>query len=131
MKPVRKYNVTTPFGKPGPWMAGYHTGDDYACPEGTWVRATKGGRVVDLGYNSAYGNYITVHSWHNGKRIRHMYCHLSKFRTALGKRVRAGSLLGLSGSTGNATGPHVHYEERVFPFGYYDHQKPVLQDWRA
>lgn len=129
MKPVRKYPVTTPYGMKGKWAAGYHTGQDYACPEGTWVRATKGGRVKDMGYNKDYGNYVVIQSWHKGKRVRHLYAHLSRFFVTKGKRVKAGDLVAFSGNTGNSTGPHVHYEERVYPFGYWNHQEPVLDDW--
>lgn len=131
MLPVRKYPATTPYGKPGPWMAGYHTGIDYACPEGTWVRATKGGTVVQVGYDTSYGNHVVVQSWHKGRRIRHTYAHLSKPLVRVGMRLVAGRPVGLSGDTGNSTGPHVHYEERISPFGYWNHQKPVLPEWGA
>ena len=129
MQPVKKFGVTTPFGKPGSWIAGYHTGQDYACPVGTWVRNTKRGRVKEVGFNKDYGNYVVVSSWHKGRFIRHLYAHLSKQHVKVGERVRNGQLLGFSGNTGNSTGPHVHYEERIRPYGYWNHIRPVLPNW--
>ena len=131
MKPVNKrFPVTTPFGRKGDWLAGYHTGDDYACPVGTEVRNTKRGRVVTVGHmDKFYGNYVVVQSWTKKGPVRSYYCHLSSIRVRQGKRIKNHVILGLSGETGNATGPHLHYEERTFPFGYWNHRKPELAAW--
>lgn len=129
MKPVDA-EVTTRYGKPGNWAAGYHTGLDYAVPEGTIVRATRRGFVVRQGWDKDYGNYVVVSSWHKTRRIHHWYCHLSKAVVFPGERVRGGNPIGLSGNTGNSTGPHLHYEERVKPYGYWNHILPVLPNWR-
>ena len=121
--PCPGHPITTPFGVKGNWAAGYHTGDDYAAPKGTRVEATRGGRVVAAGWNiwgEAYGKQVIVET--NG--IRHLYAHLSRIRVRRGQRVDRGEKLGEVGETGNATGPHLHYEERHSPYSYWDHRKP-------
>lgn len=128
--PTKDRRVTAAFGVPGSWAAGYHTGTDFGVPTGTVVRATKGGVVVFAGYSggwgTAYGNHVVVSSYHNGHFVRHLYAHLSKISVGYGERIDTGEVIGLSGNTGNTTGPHLHYEERTAPFGYYNHKRPVL-----
>lgn len=122
--PCPGYKRTTPFGKPGPWGAGYHTGDDYAAPLGARVNATEAGVVKHVGWGGsglAYGAHIVIQ--HEGK-IRSLYAHLSRTRVKVGQKVEAGDYIGNVGSTGNSTGPHLHYEERVSPYGYKNHRKP-------
>jgi hypothetical protein len=110
--PVRGFRITTPYGRRNrrlwPWR-GYHTGDDYACPTGTVVRATRAGRVDIVTYAGSFGRYVRVN---HGSGITSYYCHLSRTSVRVGQRVSAGTVLGRSGATGNVTGPHVHYEER-------------------
>jgi murein DD-endopeptidase MepM/ murein hydrolase activator NlpD len=125
--------VTCEFGRKGDWMAGYHTGIDYRAPEGTPIFATRRGKVVHSGWGgsgNAYGNHVTIQSWHRFRFIRHMYAHLSFSQVKVGDRVIAGEEIGKSGTTGNVSGPHLHYEERVSPFGYWNHIKPVLPQWQ-
>lgn len=122
--PVPGHQITTPFGVRGShWAAGYHTGDDYAASTGTRVVATRGGRVVFAGYGgwgSAYGNHVIIQTG----GIRHLYAHLSTRLVQAGQEVALGQTVGRVGATGNVTGPHLHYEERVNPFGYYNHRRP-------
>ncbi len=121
--PIPGRSVTTPFGRPGGWAAGYHTGDDYAAPIGTRVVATRPGRVEAVSrtrYGSAYGLHVMVQT----DGIRHLYAHLSHAAVNVGDRIGQGATIGRSGNSGNSTGPHLHYEERHAPFGYYDHRKP-------
>jgi hypothetical protein len=124
--PVPGRGITTPFGKPGSlWAAGYHTGDDYSAPTGTRVVATRGGRVVFAGwggFGAAYGRHVIVET----SGIRHLYAHLSGTSVSTGQQVSLGQKLGEVGATGNVTGPHLHYEERHSPYGYYDHRRPVF-----
>lgn len=127
--PTLLHYVTCSFGVKGSWAAGYHTGIDYRAAVGTKVHVTRRGKVIHVGYDDAYGNYVIVQSWHKYRFIRHYYCHLSKFSVREGQRLNAGNVVGLSGDTGNTTAPHLHYEERHSPFGYYNHHKPVLVDW--
>src|SRR5688572_22055811 len=122
--PVPGYRITTPFGVEGDhWAAGYHTGDDYASPIGTRVVATRAGRVVGAGWNilgAAYGRQVIIET----DGIRHLYAHLSSIAVSSGSRVDRGDKIGEVGDTGNTTGPHLHYEERHSPYGYFDHRKP-------
>jgi murein DD-endopeptidase MepM/ murein hydrolase activator NlpD len=86
-----------------------HTGIDLAVVTGTPVKATMDGKVVSAGWNTqGYGNLVIVE---NGA-YRTYYAHLSSIPVAVGDTVKAGSVIGLSGSTGNSTGPHLHYEIR-------------------
>jgi hypothetical protein len=121
--PVPGYKITTPFGKPGSWAAGYHTGDDYASPTGTKVVATRAGVVKAKSWSywgSAYGLHVVIET--NG--VRHLYAHLSAASVSVGQTVAKGQKVGAVGSTGNSTGPHLHYEERVSPYGYSNHRNP-------
>lgn len=92
------------------WRA--HKGVDYAAPTGTKVRATADGRVVFAGRQTGYGNVIMLE--HENKYTT-VYGHLSRFAKDIGAgdRVGQGQIIGYVGSTGLATGPHLHYEFRV------------------
>jgi murein DD-endopeptidase MepM/ murein hydrolase activator NlpD len=86
-----------------------HTGIDLAVVVGTPVKATMDGKVISAGWNTqGYGNLVIVE---NGA-YKTYYAHLSSIPVAVGDTVTAGELVGLSGSTGNSTGPHLHYEIR-------------------
>lgn len=89
-----------------------HKGVDYAAPKGTPVKATGNGKVVFRGKKGGYGNVIFLR--HGGKYTT-VYGHLSRFAKGLknGKAVKQGEVIGYVGSTGLATGPHLHYEFRV------------------
>jgi len=90
--------------------ADFHPGLDISADRGTPVYATADGVVTQAAYNGAYGNLIVIdHQF--GVETR--YGHLSAFRTQRGQAVKRGDLIGLVGSTGRATGPHLHYEVRV------------------
>lgn len=135
MFPTKSGKIHLPYGVRGDWWAaGYHTGTDFEANTGTPVYATKPGVVVFSGYSGgwgvAYGYHVIVSSWHNDRLVRHMYAHLSNRAVGLGERVKGGELIGHSGNTGNTSGPHLHYEERWAPFGYYDNKAPVLLGWQ-
>ncbi len=89
-----------------------HKGVDYAAPRGTPVKATGNGKVVFRGRKGGYGNVIFLR--HGGKYTT-VYGHLSRFAKGLkkGQSVKQGQIIGYVGSTGLATGPHLHYEFRV------------------
>lgn len=89
-----------------------HQGTDYAAPTGTPVKATGDGRVVHIGRKGGYGNAIIIQ---HGGRYSTLYGHLSRFKRGLrnGSRVNQGQVIAYVGSTGLATGPHLHYEFRV------------------
>jgi murein DD-endopeptidase MepM/ murein hydrolase activator NlpD len=84
-----------------------HRGTDYAAPRGTPVYAAGDGRVIEAGYSRANGNYIFIQ---HGETFKTHYLHLNKKRVAKGSRVKQGQVIGTVGSTGAATGPHLHYE---------------------
>ena len=89
-----------------------HRGVDYAAPRGTAVKASGDGRVVFAGRNGGYGRTIILR---HGSVYTTLYAHLSRFSKGIrpGKRVEQGQTIGYVGSTGLATGPHLHYEFRV------------------
>ncbi len=88
-----------------------HRGVDYAAPTGTPVKAAGDGKVIFRGRKGGYGNTVIVQ---HGGNIDTLYAHLSKFGKARsGSRVRQGQTIGYVGSTGLATGPHLHYEYRI------------------
>lgn len=89
-----------------------HHGVDYAAPTGTAIRATGDGKVVYIGRKGGYGNTIILR---HGSVYSTVYAHLSRYAHGLahGTRVRQGEIIGYVGTTGLATGPHLHYEFQV------------------
>jgi len=84
-----------------------HRGTDYAAPTGTPVYAAGDGRVVKAGYTGANGNYVFIQ---HGDQYVTRYLHLNKRMVKSGQRVAQSQVIGTVGSTGAATGPHLHYE---------------------
>ena len=84
-----------------------HRGTDYAAPRGTPVYAAGDGRIVEAGYTRSNGNYVFIQ---HGEGFKTHYLHLNKKRVKRGDRVTQGQVIGTVGSTGAATGPHLHYE---------------------
>ncbi|MFI8368806.1 peptidoglycan DD-metalloendopeptidase family protein [Streptomyces sp. NPDC085466] len=105
--------VSTPYRASGSmWSSGYHTGADFIAASGTTVRAVGAGTVVSAGYSGAYGNEVVIqHADGNYSQ----YAHLSSLSVSAGQSVSGGQQIGLSGSTGNSTGPHLHFEIRTSP----------------
>ncbi|MDY7577540.1 peptidoglycan DD-metalloendopeptidase family protein [Herbaspirillum sp. RTI4] len=89
-----------------------HTGVDFAAPTGTPIRASGDGVVEFVGKQNGYGNIVVLKHWSNYSTA---YGHMSAFASGLrkGERVTQGQLIGYVGSTGWATGPHLHYEFRI------------------
>lgn len=89
-----------------------HQGVDYAAPTGTAIKAAGDGRVSFAGTKGGYGRAVTLE---HGGGISTLYGHMSRFAKGLrnGQRVKQGEIIGYVGSTGAATGPHLHYEYRV------------------
>ncbi|MFC7217493.1 peptidoglycan DD-metalloendopeptidase family protein [Streptomyces polyrhachis] len=111
--PLAAAGVGTAYGVRGSaWSSGYHTGADFPVPVGTGVRAVTGGTVVTAGWGGAYGYQVVVR--HTDGRYS-QYAHLSAVAVRPGQRVNAGQRVGRSGSTGNTTGPHLHFEIRTGP----------------
>jgi murein DD-endopeptidase MepM/ murein hydrolase activator NlpD len=87
-----------------------HTGIDIAAPYGTLVKAADGGQVIQAGYDGGYGNTILVY---HGGGFATWYAHLQGFNCSVGQFVARGQVIGFVGSTGLATGPHLHFEVRI------------------
>ncbi|GGQ92582.1 transglycosylase family protein [Streptomyces flaveolus] len=103
----------TPYHQAGSsWSKGYHTGVDFPVPTGTSVKAVAAGRVVSAGWGGSYGYEVVVR--HADGRYS-QYAHLSAISVKDGQSVGAGQRIGRSGSTGNVTGPHLHFEVRTGP----------------
>ncbi|ELS58118.1 LysM peptidoglycan-binding domain-containing M23 family metallopeptidase [Streptomyces viridochromogenes] len=94
------------------WSSGYHTGVDFAAPIGTSLKAVGAGTVVSAGWGGAYGNQVVIRLA-DGHYAQ--YAHLSSLSVSTGQSVSAGQQIGLSGATGNVTGPHLHFEIRTSP----------------
>ena len=89
-----------------------HKGVDYAAARGTPIRATGNGKIVHRGKKGGYGKTVVLQ---HGTKYSTLYAHLSNYRQGqkVGSRVKQGDIIGYLGSTGLATGPHLHYEFRV------------------
>jgi murein DD-endopeptidase MepM/ murein hydrolase activator NlpD len=116
--PMGGARVTQPFGPSslllepplGPFKH-FHSGVDFAAPFGTTVNAAAAGVVVAVGHSAVgYGNYVVIG---HGGGILTLYGHLLETDVGVGNTVARGQRIGLEGSTGWSTGPHVHFELRV------------------
>lgn len=106
-------NHTTGYRASGSnWSSGSHSGIDFPVFTGTSVKSITSGTVVTAGWGGAYGNQVVVK--HADGRYS-QYGHLSSISVSVGQSVGAGQQIGLSGSTGNSTGPHLHFEVRTGP----------------
>ncbi|MFB7654156.1 MULTISPECIES: M23 family metallopeptidase [unclassified Streptomyces] len=110
--PVEAYELSASFGSGGSRWANRHTGQDFAVPVGTPVGSAGTGRVVQVSCGGAFGIQVVVQ--HAGGYYT-QYAHLASVAVDQGDRVRPGQWIGQSGSTGNSTGPHLHFEVRVTP----------------
>lgn len=105
----RRYRVTARYGVKGDWQAGHHTGIDLAVPRGTPVYAVSSGTVVLAERSGDYGKAVTIRMPDGHYAV---YGHLNRIRTRSGARIATGARIADSGSTGRATGPHLHVEIR-------------------
>ena len=125
-KPDNKTDVSKPYigyktgkmirpvdakpGSPfGPRHGEAHNGTDFPVPTGTPVKAPEDGVVKKTGSDRANGNHVVISSGNN----EHWLLHLSKINVSAGQKVNQGDIVGLSGSTGRSTGPHLHWEVHV------------------
>ncbi|MFF9819625.1 transglycosylase family protein [Streptomyces sp. NPDC014006] len=105
--------IGTPYHAAGSsWSKGYHTGVDFPVPTGTSVRAVGSGEVVDAGWGGSFGYQVVIR--HADGRYT-QYAHLSAISVRAGQSVGGGQRIGRTGSTGNSTGPHLHFEVRTGP----------------
>jgi len=104
-----KFRWSSPFGERIDPIAGVkskHTGVDMACPTGTPIYASMSGKVTQAGVNRVYGNYVIID---HGNGYQTLYAHMSKIIATKGQWVSQGTRIGLVGSTGYSTGPHLHF----------------------
>jgi len=110
--PVAQKTITSPFGvrkDPFTGKTKHHKGIDFAGKIGTELYAVAPGRVISAGERSGYGTTVEVD---HGLGFTTLYAHLSKVMVSRGDWVRPGTVIGLGGSSGRSTGPHLHYEIR-------------------
>jgi murein DD-endopeptidase MepM/ murein hydrolase activator NlpD len=110
--PLRNFRLTSPYGmrqNPVTGRLRLHEGLDLAAPAGTGVYAAADGIVTETGEDPVYGRYIIIK---HGDNWASLYGHLQNIETALRSEVRSGTLIGRVGSTGQSTGPHLHFELR-------------------
>jgi murein DD-endopeptidase MepM/ murein hydrolase activator NlpD len=111
--PLESYEVGSPFGARGDPINGhsaFHTGIDLRAPYMTPVYATAGGVVSYSGYRDDYGKVVEID---HGNGLTTRYAHLHRQTVSVGQKISAHTQIGFLGSTGRATGPHVHYEVLV------------------
>ena len=96
----------------------WHHGQDFITPYGTEVYATGAGKVIDAGWNGGFGNRIVVD---HGYGYQSTYGHLSSIKVTVGLNVKRGDLIGLTGSSGTSSGPHLHYQIDL----YGQHKNPL------
>lgn len=119
--PTTHYVLGAGYHQVGKHWIHTHSGQDFVVPSGTSVRAAHTGTVVTAGWGGAYGNNIVIK---HGAHLYTQYGHLSKIGVHVGQKVITGQEIGKSGSTGNSTGPHLHFEVRTTPF-YGSSVEPV------
>lgn len=110
--PIRTYTITSRFGIRWGRM---HEGVDFAAPIGTKIYAADGGTVTFSGWKSGYGYVVIID---HGGFYETRYAHNSKLLVSEGDRVYQGQNIALCGSTGNSTGPHLHFEVRYKGVAY-------------
>jgi murein DD-endopeptidase MepM/ murein hydrolase activator NlpD len=111
--PIKDGKITTPYKKLGKmWSKGYHTGVDFAVPQGTDIVAVADGVIANANWGKAYGTHLVQEVVQNDKKSWVIYAHLSKALVKIGDKVTKGQHIGESGNTGNSSGPHLHFENR-------------------
>ncbi|MFI6038239.1 M23 family metallopeptidase [Streptomyces sp. NPDC051315] len=111
VSPITGSYVSTGYKSGGSlWSSGSHTGIDFHASSGTPVHAVGLGTVVEAGWGGAYGNQVVIRM-SDGTYTQ--YGHLSSISVSVGQKVTPGQRIGLSGATGNVTGPHLHFEART------------------
>ena len=102
--------ITSRYGERSSLRRSTHTGLDIACTTGTDIKVVSNGTVTFSGKKGSYGNLVIVD---HGNGVETWYGHCSKLYSNVGDTVEAGSIIAAVGSTGNSTGPHLHFEIRI------------------
>lgn len=115
------YPITQRYGETV--TSSFHTGIDYACPLGTPILASADGVVMAAGWDATgFGNRVII--LHDGHHAT-LYAHLQTVAVFVSQKVQQGDMIGMSGSTGNSTGPHLHFEARSVWHDYKSHFDPM------
>ena len=102
--------ITSRYGVSSNIRKSTHTGLDIATKEGTPIQVVADGTVISASYNGSYGNLVKVS---HGNGLETWYAHTSKMYVKSGQTVKAGETIAAVGTTGNSTGPHLHFEIRI------------------
>ena len=102
--------ITSRYGESSSIRRSTHTGLDIACSTGTDIKVVASGTVTFSAYKGSYGKLIKVD---HGNGVETWYGHCSKLYAKVGEKVEAGDVIAAVGSTGNSTGPHLHFEIRI------------------
>lgn len=103
-------NITSRYGESSRLRQSTHTGLDIAAKTGTAIKAVAGGTITCASYTGSYGNLVKID---HGNGVETWYGHTSKMYVKVGQKVSAGEVIAAVGSTGNSTGPHLHFEIRI------------------
>lgn len=110
-----RFTVTCPFGRKGSWQCGWHIGVDIVG-EDKQVLAIADGIVIGINdHGKAYGNHVLIR--HDDNMVS-LYAHLASVNVIVGQKVKMGTKIGVMGSTGNATGAHLHLELHIGAYRY-------------
>ncbi len=102
--------ITSRYGVSSSIRKSTHTGLDISATTGTPIKVVADGTVTFAKYNGSYGNLVKVD---HGNGVETWYAHTSKMYVKVGQEVKAGDVIAAVGSTGNSTGPHLHFEIRI------------------
>ena len=117
----KEYPITQSYGET--YTSAFHTGIDYGCPLGTPILASESGTVFSAGWdNTGYGNCVIIQHKDGNATL---YAHLQSIAVKAGQKVKRSQVIGYSGSTGNSTGPHLHFEARKKADDYTSHFDPM------
>ena|GEM_PF-2563066 len=108
--PIAGATVNEQFGAKGPYWKVAHSGLDFAVSDGVPIQAVVDGHIASVSRHRAYGKVVRLV---RADKVEVWFGHLSSVLVTPGQQVRQGDVVGLSGSTGNVSGPHLHVEVRV------------------
>jgi murein DD-endopeptidase MepM/ murein hydrolase activator NlpD len=123
---TKKYPISSGFGwrrHPITGKSSPHRGIDFPAPTGTPVLAARSGEVVLARWYGGFGNAVILK--HTNPSEKTTYAHLSKISVQVGQSVSVGTVIGKVGSTGNSTGPHLHFELRPLVSGSWSAINPL------
>lgn len=122
--------ITNPYGASGDYSLGWHTGVDLAVPGASRVPIVwalrRPGLVTRVGWDDYYGRFVIVRGQ---KGNEWLFAHLDRIHVRVGQRLPNGTQIGLTGSTGNATGDHLHLERGRGKWAYGRVSRPLVFDY--